>query len=69
MSELDRLNEHVRTLRRRLEPLDAQMARVIVGQRTLVDRLMLGLSTLFVAPCRIAKLGALIKPATLFKFH
>ena len=36
---------------------------------TSIDRLMLGLSTLFVAPCRIAKLGALIKPATLFKFH
>lgn len=45
MSELDRLNEHVRTLRKRLEPLDTQMARVIVGQRTLVDRLMLGLLT------------------------
>jgi transposase InsO family protein len=30
---------------------------------------VLGLTTLFVSPRRIAKLGALIKPATLFKFH
>ena len=30
---------------------------------------MLGLTTLFVSPRRIAKLGALVKPATLFKFH
>jgi len=29
---------------------------------------VLGLSTLFVSPRRIAKLGALVKPATLFKF-
>ena len=33
------------------------------------DRFILGLTTLFVRPSRIAKLGALIKPATLFKFH
>ena len=33
------------------------------------DRLVLGLTTLFVSPRRIPKLGALIKPATLFKFH
>lgn len=45
MSELDRLNEHVAALRRRLDPLDAQISRVIVGQRTLVDRLLLGLLT------------------------
>ncbi|MEI7684664.1 MAG: AAA family ATPase [Planctomycetota bacterium] len=45
MSELDRLNEHVAALRRRLDPLDAQISRVIVGQRTLIDRLLLGLLT------------------------
>src|ERR1700704_6410906 len=36
---------------------------------TTFDRLVLGLGTLFVSPRRIAKLGALIKPATLFKIH
>jgi len=36
---------------------------------TTLDRVVLGLTTLFVSPRRIAKLGALIKPATLFKFH
>jgi putative transposase len=36
---------------------------------TSIDRVMLGLTTLFVAPRRLTKLGALIKPATLFKFH
>ena len=36
---------------------------------TTLDRIVLGLTTLFVSPRRIAKLGALIKPATLFKFH
>jgi putative transposase len=34
-----------------------------------MDRFVLGLTTLFVSPRRISKLGALIKPATLFKFH
>src|SRR5437667_11217961 len=34
-----------------------------------MDRVLLGLSTLFVGRRRIAKLGALVKPATLFKFH
>jgi hypothetical protein len=34
-----------------------------------LDRFVLGLTTLFVPPHRIPKLGALIKPATLFKFH
>src|ERR1700674_4718031 len=33
------------------------------------DRFVLGLTTLFVNPRRIPKLGVLIKPATLFKFH
>jgi len=36
---------------------------------TTLDRFVLGLSTLFVSPRRIAKLGALVKPATLFKLH
>jgi transposase InsO family protein len=34
-----------------------------------IDRFLLGLTTLFVSPRRIARLGALIKPATLLKFH
>ncbi len=45
MTELDRLNQHVQDLRRRLDPLDAQISRVIIGQRNLIDRLMLGLLT------------------------
>ncbi len=36
---------------------------------TPTDRFVLGLTMLFVNPRRIPKLGALIKPATLFKFH
>ena len=36
---------------------------------TSIDRIALGLITLFVSPRRIAKLGALVKPATLLKFH
>jgi hypothetical protein len=36
---------------------------------TSIDRFVLGLSTLFVSPRRIPKLGALVKPATPFKFH
>jgi putative transposase len=34
-----------------------------------LDRLVLGLTTLFVSPHHIPKLSAMIKPATLFKFH
>jgi putative transposase len=34
-----------------------------------LDRFVLGLTTLFVSPHRIAKLSAILKPATLFKFH
>ena len=34
-----------------------------------MDRIVLGLTTLFVSPRRIAKLGAFVKPATLLKFH
>lgn len=36
---------------------------------TTFDRVVLGLTTLFVRPDRIAKLGALVKPAILLKFH
>ena len=36
---------------------------------TMLDRLVLGLTTLFVSPHRIPKLSAMLKPATLFKFH
>ena len=36
---------------------------------TTLDRFVLGLTTLFVSPRRIPKLSAIVKPATLFKFH
>jgi putative transposase len=36
---------------------------------TTLDRLMLGMTTLFVSPHRIPKLSVSIRPATLFKFH
>src|SRR3984893_11789401 len=36
---------------------------------TTLDRFVLGLTVLFVSPSRIAKLGALVTVATLFKFH
>ena len=36
---------------------------------TTLDRFVLGLTMLFVSPRRISKLGAVIKPATLLKFH
>ena len=36
---------------------------------TSIDRFVLGLTTLFVSLRRIPKLGALIKPSTLLKFH
>ena len=36
---------------------------------TSIDRFVLALTTLFVNSRRIAKLGAFVKPATLFKFH
>jgi putative transposase len=36
---------------------------------TPLDRVVLGLATLFASPRRIANLGVLIKPATLLKFH
>jgi hypothetical protein len=36
---------------------------------TTVDRLVLGLTMLFVSPRRVAKLAAILKPATLLRFH
>jgi hypothetical protein len=36
---------------------------------TSLDRVVLGLTTLFIRPSRISKLAALFKPATLLKFH
>src|SRR5258708_569183 len=36
---------------------------------TPLDRLVLGLTTLFLSPGRIRRCGAFIRPATLFKFH
>ena len=36
---------------------------------TTLDRFALGLTTLFVNPHRIAKISAILKPATFFKFH
>jgi MoxR-like ATPase len=42
---LDEKNALVKQCRDRLEPLYAQIARVIIGQRELIDRLMLGLLT------------------------
>ena len=36
---------------------------------TSVDRFVLGLTTLSIRPYRIQKIGALVKPATLLKFH
>jgi len=36
---------------------------------TTLDRVVLGLTTRLVSPRRISKLGALVKPATLLKFH
>jgi hypothetical protein len=36
---------------------------------TSIGRFVLGLTTLFVNPRRIPKLGVLIKPAKLFKFY
>jgi putative transposase len=36
---------------------------------TTLDRFVLGLTTFFVSPHRIAKISAILKPATFFKFH
>ncbi|MGH7107652.1 MAG: hypothetical protein ACREFT_14220, partial [Acetobacteraceae bacterium] len=36
---------------------------------TIIDRFVLGLTTLFVSPRRVVKLAAILKPATLLRFH
>jgi transposase InsO family protein len=36
---------------------------------TTIDRFVLGLTTLFVSPRRVAKVAAILKPATLLRFH
>jgi MoxR-like ATPase len=42
---LDDINRPVQQLRERLEPLYTEIGRVIIGQRTMVDRLLIGLLT------------------------
>ena len=49
--------------------LISNRARQRAPNLTTLDRFVLGLTTLFVNPRRVPKLGALVKPATLFKFH
>ena len=44
-ADVQEINRHVRDLRARLDPLYAEIAKVIVGQRTLIDRLLAGLLT------------------------
>src|SRR6202790_4032978 len=49
--------------------LISNRSRMRAPNLTTLDRFVLGLTALFVSPHRIAKLGALVKPATLFKFQ
>ena len=49
--------------------LISNRSRLRAPNLTTLDRVVLGLVTLFVSPRRIPKLGTLVKPATLFKFH
>jgi hypothetical protein len=49
--------------------LIANRSRQRAPNLTSLDRVVLGLTTLFLNPRRISKLGALVKPATLFNFH
>jgi hypothetical protein len=51
------------------QPLISNRCRKRAPNLTTLDRFVLGLTALFVNPRRISKLGALVKPATLFKFH
>src|SRR5438132_2825384 len=44
-ADVQEINRKARDLRARLDPLYAEIAKVIVGQRTLIDRLLLGLLT------------------------
>ncbi|MCS7044736.1 MAG: AAA family ATPase [Gemmataceae bacterium] len=45
MADLDELNRRVQAIRARLDPLYAEVGRIIVGQHALVERLLLGLLT------------------------
>ena len=49
--------------------LISNRARQRAPNLTTLDRFVLGPTALFVNPRRVPKLGALVKPATLFKFH
>jgi transposase InsO family protein len=49
--------------------LISNRARQRASNLTSIDRSLLGLCMLFVSPRRIPKLGALVKPATLLRFH
>src|SRR5438132_5721897 len=44
-ADVQEINRKARDLRARLDPLYAEIAKVIVGQRTLIDRLLAGLLT------------------------
>ena len=55
--------------RRGIVGAETPAARRRAPNLTTLDRVVLGLTTLFVSPSRIAKLGAIIKPYTLLKFH
>jgi putative transposase len=44
-------------------------SRTRASNLTTLDRFVLGLTTLFISPHRIPKVAAILKPATLFKFH
>ena len=46
--------------------LISRRSRRRVSRLTTVDRFVLGLTMLFVSPRRVAKLAAILKPATLF---
>ena len=49
--------------------LISNRARQRAPNLTSADRILLGFATLFVRPQRLPKLGALVRPATLLKFH
>jgi len=43
--DIQEINRHVQELRARLDPLYQELGKIIVGQRTMIDRLLLGLLT------------------------
>ena len=53
----------------KLQLLISNRSRQRAPNLTTLDRFVLGLTALFASPRRIAKLGALVKPATLLKFR